>query len=83
MLTQEQRDLAFRRVEQYRTRAGGMMSEMMLDEVEMQFVEMAQGGDGTVAQMGNIREEYYESIPDKFFQVVCDMMGWEWSKKRQ
>ena len=78
MLTQEQRDLAFRKVEHYRTRAGGAMSEMMLNEVEMQFVEMAQGGDGSIAMMGNIREEYYPGMPDKFFQLVCDMMGWEY-----
>ena len=78
MLTQEQRDEAFRKVQQYRTRAGGMMTEMMLNEVEMQFVEMAQGGDGSVAMMGNIREEYYKGYPDKFFQLVCDMMGWEY-----
>ena len=78
MLTQEQRDEAFRKVQQYRTRAEGMMTEMMLNEVEMQFVEMAQGGDGSVAMMGNIREEYYKGYPDKFFQLVCDMMGWEY-----
>jgi mannose-6-phosphate isomerase-like protein (cupin superfamily) len=78
MLTQEQRDIAFRRVEQYRTRANGMMSLTMMNEVEIQFVHMAKGGDGSVAMMGNIRDEYYEGYPDKFFQVVCDMMGWEY-----
>ncbi len=81
MLTQEQRDLAFRRVEQYRTRANGAMTPMMLSEVKQQFVEMAQGGDGSAAQMGNIRSEYYTGYPDKFFQVVCDMMGWEYKKR--
>ena len=78
MLTQEQRDIAFSRVEQYRTRANGAMSPMMLSEAKQQFVEMAQGGDGTGAMMGNIRSEYYAGFPDKFFQLVCDMMGWEY-----
>ncbi len=78
MLTQEQRDTAFRKVEHFRSRGSGMMSEMMLNEVEMQFVEMAQGGDGTCTMQGNIRDEFYEGYPDKFFQVVCDMMGWEY-----
>ena len=78
MLTQEQRDLAFRKVQQYRTRAGGMMTEMMLNEVEVQFVHMAQGGDGSRAEMGNIRAEYYPGYPNRFFQLVCEMMGWEY-----
>lgn len=81
MLTQEQRDLAFRRVEQYRTRGGGMMSHMMLNEVEWQFIEMAQGGDGSRVGNGPIRNEYYPGFPNRFFQLVCDMMGWDWSKE--
>ena len=80
MLTQEQRDLAFRRVERFRTRAGGMMSPMMLDEAKIQFVHMAQGGDGSAAMMGNIRDQYYTDYPDHFFQLVCEMMGWEWRR---
>ena len=78
MLTQEQRDIAFSRVEQYRTRANGAMSPMMLSEVREQFVHMAQGGDGSRAEMGNIREQYYPGAPDRFFQLVCEMMGWEY-----
>lgn len=81
MLTQEQRDLAFRRVEQYRTKANGAMTSMMLNEVEVQYTHMAQGGDGSKAEMGNIREQFYQGYPDKFFQLVCDMMGWNWSKE--
>ena len=80
MLTQEQRDLAFRRVEQYRTRANGSMTEMMLNEVEIQFVHMAQGGDGSAAEMGNIRDQYYQGFPNRFFQLVCEMMGWEYTR---
>ena len=78
MLTQEQREIAFRRVEQYRTRANGAMSLMMLSEAEQQFVEMAQGGDGSDAEMGEIRNSYYEGRPDRFFQLVCEGMGWNW-----
>ena len=78
MLTQEQRDLAFSRVERFRTRAGGVMSPMMLNEAEIQFVHMAQGGDGSAAEMGNIRDQYYAGYPDRFFQLVCEMMGWEY-----
>jgi len=81
MLTQEQRDLAFSRVEQYRTRAGGMMTDMMLNEVEIQFVHMAQGGDGSAAAMGNIRDQYYQGFPNRFFQLVCEMMGWNYGNK--
>ena len=49
MLTQEQRDLAFRRVEQYRTRANGAMSPMMLSysdeisDVERELLEQLAG----------------------------------------
>ncbi len=78
MLTQEQRDMAFRRVQQYKTKAGGAMTDMMLGEVEMQYIHMAQGGDGSRAEMGNIRDEFYVGFPDKFFQLVCDMMGWKY-----
>ena len=78
MLSQEMRDLAFRRVQQYRTKGGGTMTDMMLNEVEVQFVHMAQGGDGSKAEMGNIREQYYKDCPNAFFQLVCEMMGWEY-----
>jgi len=57
---------------------GSMMTPMMLNEVESQYIEMAQGGDGTVTMMGNIRKEYYGNMPDVFFQRVCDEMGWNW-----
>ena len=57
---------------------GSMMTPMMLNEVESQYIEMAQGGDGTITMMGNIRKEYYGNMPDAFFQRVCDEMGWQW-----
>ena len=78
MLTQEQRDLAFSKVERFRTGAGGMMTPMMLNEVKIQFVHMAQGGDGSRAMMGDIRGQYYSGYPNRFFQLVCEMMGWEY-----
>ena len=81
MLTQEQRDTAFRRVGQYRTKANGAMTDMMLDEVKEQYIHMAEGGDGSRAGMGEIRDEFYKGFPNKFFQLVCDMMGWKWSKE--
>ena len=78
ILTKELRDMAFRRVQQYRTKSNGMMTDMMLNEVQTQYVHMAQGGDGSRAAMGNIREQYYPGVPTRFFQLVCEMMGWEY-----
>ena len=49
----------------------------MVTEIEMQFVEMAQGGDGSITFTGNIREQYYNGKPDTFFQEVCDHFGWD------
>ena len=49
----------------------------MVMEIEMQFIEMSQGGDGTIGEMGNIRERYYQGKPDTFFQEVCDHFGWD------
>ena len=65
-------------IEKYKSRNGGCMTEMMLNEVELQYIEMAQGGDGTIAMMGNIRAQYYTEEPDSFFQAVCDGMKWDW-----
>ena len=65
-------------IERFKTRNGGLMTRMMLNEVELQYIEMAQGGDGTVAMCGEIREKYYPMQPDSFFQKVCDGMEWDW-----
>ena len=54
----------------------GMSS--ILYSIETQFVHMAQGGDGTAAMEGEIRNTYYSSWEDESFQKVCDEMGWEW-----
>jgi len=61
----------------FRTMAKTTKSKTMMLEIEMQFIEMAQGGDGSIAQMGNIREEYYNDKEDTFFQAVCDAFGWD------
>ncbi len=60
----------------FKTKGYGVMSPMMMNECEMQFIEMALGGDGSGSHMGNIREEYYKGFPDSFFQRVCDALGW-------
>ena len=81
-LTKEQQEEAAKKIEWYKLNVAGgkgrMMTPMMLNEVEMQYIEMAQGGDGTEGMMGNIREDYYKGKPDAFFQHVCDAMDWEW-----
>jgi len=66
------------RIKWFSSRGDGMMSDMMLYEVEVQFIDMAQGGDGSAAEMGDIRNGYYEGRPDRFFQLVCEGMGWIW-----
>ncbi len=81
-MTEEMRKEAEQKIKWYKLNESGekgsMMTPMMLNEVESQFIEMAQGGDGTITKMGNIREEYYEGKPNAFFQHVCDEMGWIW-----
>ena len=80
-LTKELQEEATKKIKWYKDNKSGVenwMTDMMLNEVEMQYIEMANGGDGTIAMMGNIREKYYEGKPDAFFQHVCDGMGWEW-----
>ncbi len=66
------------RIKWIKSRGEGMMSDMMLYEAEGQFIHMAQGGDGSAALMGEIRETYYSGWDDTFFQLVCDGMGWDW-----
>ena len=62
----------------FKSRGQGMMSHMMLSECEQQFIEMAQGGDGTCTMQGNIRKDHYSGKPDAFFQHICDELGWIW-----
>ncbi len=64
------------RVAWFKTRGHGMMTDMMMNEVELQFIDMASGGDGSCVGNGEIREEDYSGMTNAFFQRVCDAMGW-------
>ena len=66
------------KVSWFKSGGQGMMTHMMMNEVEAQFIEMAQGGDGSITMMGNIRERHYKGKSNLFFQQVCDAMGWKW-----
>ena len=55
----------------------GMLSPMLLSEVERSFIHMANGGDGDVDHIGSVRHNY-PGKSDLFFQRVCDAMGWVW-----
>ena len=52
----------------------------MLNEVEQQYVDMAQGGDGGQLMgfdLGTTCRNYnYSDYPDSFFRAVCERMGW-------
>ena len=74
----EWKEEARKRIEKYKSAT--LLTAGMLDEAEAQYIEMANGGDGTVAMQGNIRKEYYDGKPDEFFQYVCHEMGWKWSQ---
>ena len=66
------------KIKWFQSRGDGMMSPMMVTECEVQFIHMAQGGDGSAAEMGEIRDTYYSGWDDTFFQLICDGMGWDW-----
>ena len=49
----------------------------MAREVKWQFLNMAEGGKGDSSMDGpSIREEYYPSRENDWFQEVCDLMSW-------
>lgn len=52
----------------------------MLNEVEQQYVDMAQGGDGGQLMGFDLgitcRNHNYSDYPDSFFRAVCERMGW-------
>lgn len=52
----------------------------MLLSVEVQFCHMAQGGDGSEAAEGEIRQNYYPTWDTQDFQTVCEAMGWEYER---
>ena len=51
----------------------------MINSIELQFIHMAQGGDGSAAHEGEIRNKYYPGWTTQMFQQVCNAMGWDWS----
>ena len=51
----------------------------MINSIEVQFIHMAQGGDGSAAHEGEIRNKYYPGWTTQMFQQVCNEMGWDWS----
>lgn len=53
----------------------------MAISVECQFIHMAQGGDGSEAQEGEIRQTYYPTWTTEDFQKVCRSMGWDYKTK--
>jgi len=59
----------------------------MIREVKWQYIDMAQGGDGGdlgFEERGSTtcRGINYPSMPDTFFQEVCDGMGWDWKSSQ-
>lgn len=67
-----------RKVAHYESRMNGFATDMMMNEARIQYVHMAQGGDGTAAECGEIRKTYYKGFPDEFFQAVCNRLGWRY-----
>ena len=57
----------------------------MLNEIEQQYTNMAQGGDGGQLLGFDVgttcRDHNYKGYPDSFFQKVCEQMGWLPSKE--
>tara|TARA_E500000318_G_C3421568_1_gene157493 strand:- start:44 stop:292 length:249 start_codon:yes stop_codon:yes gene_type:complete len=59
---------------------GSMATTSMLNDVERQYIDMAQGGDG--GQLDGFdhgttcRSYNYNGYPNSFFQQVCKEMGW-------
>ena len=52
----------------------------MLNEIEQQYINMAQGGDGGQLlgfdRGTTCRAHNYNGYPDSFFRTVCERMGW-------
>ena len=57
--------------------------DSLLRSIEIQFIHMAQGGDGTAAMEGEIRKTYYPTWSNKDFQTVCNVMGWDCSRSER
>ena len=56
--------------------------DTMINSISLQFRHMAQGGDGTAASEGEIRQQYYPTWSTKDFQTVCSVMGWVYTGER-
>ena len=69
-------------VAHYMSRGRGIMTDMMLREVKGQYIDMSTGGDGSCVGNGEIRNTYYEGMPNSFFQGVCEGMGWAWQEQQ-
>lgn len=50
----------------------------LITSMEVQFIHMAQGGDGTEAMEGEIRQTYYPTWDNADFQTVCKAFDWEY-----
>ncbi len=58
----------------------------ILCEIKYHYADMSRGGDGgtlgfkpenwPLAHTPSIREFNYPNYPDRFFQEVCDLLGW-------
>ena len=77
MSTENNADVA-KKIEHITALMKNSLGGTMVSEIEMQFIEMSQGGAGTIAEVGDIRERYYDGKPDTYFQEVCDHFGWNW-----
>ena len=71
-------EAATQRAAWYKSHGQGMMTYMMMKEAAAQFIDMANGGDGSCVGNGEIREKYYTDRPNAFFQHVCNELGWDW-----
>ena len=76
MKTVDQMVKHYKEMESHRTFA----TVSMLDEIEQQYINMANGGDGGQL-LGfdagtTCRSHNYKGYPDSFFREVCRKMGW-------
>ena len=67
----------------YRIARFNTMRPGMLMSIEVQFIHMAQGGDGSAAMEGEIRKTYYPTWSTADFQTVCKSMGWDYEGVEQ
>ena len=74
--TKEELQIRINRFKKYRDRG----QHSRLTSIECQFVHMAQGGDGTAAMEGEIRESFYPTWTDGDFKLVCEELGWDYSR---